>query len=121
MKALAIICVFAASSAATAGTPRPHCAFNSTYEVTSPQTVQEIERAEIANLELIAKDSPGLPVVPFAYQNAEWVRLKSLIRPGDKIVHFQSDPASWRHRAGEMGVALVRSCRVINQIVTLRN
>lgn len=53
--------------------------------------------------------------------HADWERLKSEMKPGDKLVRFASPVESWRNLAGRAGIALVRDGRVIAAMVTLMN
>lgn len=47
--------------------------------------------------------------------------LKSMSRPGDTIVLFVSDKASWENHAGESGYALIRGGCTIKQIIDWRS
>ncbi len=50
-----------------------------------------------------------------------WQKLKSEMRPGDRILRFESSAASWEDLAGRAGIALVRDGEAIDAIVTLMN
>ena len=43
------------------------------------------------------------------------------MRPGDRIVRFESPAASWEDLAGRAGIALVRDGEAIGAIVTMMN
>lgn len=58
---------------------------------------------------------------PSSGLHAEWERLKSEMRPGDKLVRFASPVESWERLAGRAGIALVRDGKVIDAFVTMMN
>jgi len=115
MTKMLFLCLLIMATTAHAGTTRTNCAFGSSYDVSRSYSIQEIERAELAQIEAFVKVSPDIPKLPFGFQNPEWIYLKSIVQPGDKIVYFRWRP---RPQASDAGVALVRACRVIHQIVT---
>ncbi len=65
-------------------------------------------------------DAPELRK-PFGFLNAKWEELKARMRTGDEIWTFRSPPESWQDLAGRAGVALVRSNKMIDAIVTVMN
>ena len=104
------------SSAEAAARTKKICGFDpASYEVSRSYSILEIERSEMAGMEEIVKVLPNVPKVPFGFQNPEWVYLKSIARPGDKIIYFRWRP---RPQPSESGVALVRACRVLHKVVT---
>ena len=79
-------------------------AFGPEAIVEGPKTIATVEREELAN---IAKCSQ-CPETPFGYQYPEWEQFKRLIRPGDCLMFFRSNPCSWAHAFGSEGYVLVR-------------
>ena len=115
MTKMLLLCLLMITTTATAGTTRTNCAFGASYDVSRPYSIQEIERSELAYIEEVVKVLPDVPKLPFGFQNPEWIYLKSIVQPGDRIVYFRWRP---RPRASDSGVALVRACRVMHKIVT---
>jgi hypothetical protein len=82
------------------------------FEISSPLSVEEIERASLAEFAGLAR----VPQVPFGFKNAEWETFKSRMEPGDVIVRARSSAASWAGLAGWRGLLLVRAGLVVEAI-----
>lgn len=122
MKSILCACLLVASATTLANPAAKHCGrFAPTDEVSASMTIAEIERQEMANLPANLKIRPDYPRVPFGFLNDEWKAFKSEARPGDKVVRYSTDQHSWRHLAGEAGIALVRSGCVIRMLPMMRN
>ena len=59
--------------------------------------------------------------MPFGSADANWIKFKSGIQPGDKIYDFASSPESWASLAGRAGYVLVRNGKPVDTFVTLMN
>ena len=79
------------------------------------QWLTAIEQEALAE---IAKCS-HCPQKPFGYQHAEWEQFRHLVRIGDCVVFFRSNPASWQGLFGREGYALVRTGRIVRWLVTV--
>ncbi len=77
-------------------------------------SIAEIERRELESIE----DCSDCPQLPFGYSNERWERFKSLTLPGDCIIFFRTDDASWGAMRGLEGYALVRSSEIVSLIPT---
>ena len=122
MKLLFAACLLTGSSSALSTPPGQHCGkFSSTDQVSSPLTVADIEREEMATLSDKLKMRPDYPRVPFGFIHAEWTAFKSMLRPGDNIVRYSTDYHSWQHLAGETGYALLRSGCIVETFKTFWN
>jgi hypothetical protein len=122
VKLLFAACLVGGSSSALSTPPGQHCGkLLSTDEVSSPLTIAEIEKEEMATLLAKLKMRPDYSRVPFGFINAEWTVFKAMLRPGDKIVRYSTDSQSWQHRAGESGYALIRSGCIVETFKTLWN
>lgn len=84
-------------------------------------TISQIEREDMESRSKLARINPKMPMVPFGLNNGEWEVLKSMYKPGDKIVSFVSDKSSWKHHAGQSGYALVRAGCIVKQIIDWQN
>jgi hypothetical protein len=93
----------------------------STYAISTPMTVLEVEADEMKNLEEVLRIVPDLPRVPFGYGNQEWEKFKAQLQEGDTIVHFRSDRRSWSNLAGEEGYAIMREGCIFRRFTTLIN
>lgn len=107
-------CVKDARTALDAWFPR---AFGAEAEVRGPMSTETVERE---SLERIARCS-HCPQQPFGYQHPEWKQFKSLLRQGDCIVFFRSNPDSWRGLYGSEGYAIIRNGKILRTILTLMN
>lgn len=120
MKCLLCVCLIVLSSFAVASDKRKGCwKFASTYVVSAPLTIAQVERQEMEQNSAWRKVRPQIPNVPFGALNPEWRVLKAMARPGDRVVRYSTDRQSWQDRAGEAGVALVRSGCNIHSFVTM--
>jgi hypothetical protein len=77
-------------------------AFGPEATVQGPKSIETIEREARGE---IAKCS-HCPQKPFGYQHSEWEQFKRVIRAGDCVVFFRSNPASWNGLFGREGYAL---------------
>jgi hypothetical protein len=117
-----VVFMMAISSKTVANTLGKHCGkFSPTVVVSAPQTIAQIEAQDRAGLSAALKVRPDIPKEPFGFANAEWLAFKSMFQPGDKIVRYSTDRHSWKHLAGETGIALIRSGCLISTFVTMRN
>ena len=104
-------CVKEARAALEVDSP---AAFGPEAIVEGPKTIATVEREELAN---IAKCS-HCHQTPFGYQYPEWEQFKRLIRPGDCLMFFRSNPYSWAHAFGSEGYVLVREGRIVEILAT---
>lgn len=119
MKLIIAISLIFASAMSFAATSSKQCdTFLSTDEVSSPLTIDEIEKQAIAEILAWRKDRPEIPNQPFGYAYAGWLRFKSMLQPGDEIVRYDTSKLSWQTRSGHRGFALVRSGCIINRFIT---
>ena len=107
-------CVEDAKAALHAWSPK---AFGPQATVQGPKRPEAIEREVLAE---IAK-CRDCPQKPFGHQHAEWEQFKRLIREGDCLVFFRSNPASWHGLYGIEGYALIKNRTVVRMILTLMN
>jgi hypothetical protein len=112
MVANAGTCVNDAKAALDAWSPK---AFGPEATVKGPMSIETIEREAFSSIARCA----DCPRKPFGYQHAEWEQFKSLIRMGDCIVFFRSNPASWPALYGVEGYALIRGGKVSRTLLTL--
>jgi len=89
-------------------------AFGPEATVEGPKTVEEIEQEALFRI----AECTHCPLRPFGYQYAEWEQFKRLVRPGDCVVFFRSNPASWEGHFGREGYALVRGGRIVRWLLT---
>jgi len=89
-------CVNDARTALEADSPR---AFGPEAVVEGPKTIEAIER-EVGHL------------------YPEWEEFKRIVRPGDCLMFFRSNPHSWKHAFGSEGYVLVREGRVVEILAT---
>ena len=92
-------------------------AFGPAATVQGPRRIETIEREALAE---IAKCS-HCPQKPFGYLHPEWEQFKRLIRAGDCVVFFRSNPESWAGLYGREGYLLLRKGRILRTLVTLLN
>ena len=122
MKFLIATGLLSVSTMSLADTTTKYCdKFSPRDEVSSPLTIDEIERDAMAELQTWRKQIPELPNVLFAYQNSVWLKLKSIHQPGDEIVRYAKDKVAWKGRYSESGIALIRSGCVIHRLVTAQS
>lgn len=122
MRILLLILLVSTCALAEAAPASKSCGtFPSSYSVSSPLTIEEIEKHEMQKLTAMLERREDLPKVPFAFMHGKWLSFKSRLRPGDEIVAFSSGERSWQHLAGEMGYAMMRAGCVIETLVTMRN
>lgn len=122
MKWSLCVCLILLSSYAGANDKHKGCwKFASSYVVSAPLTIAQVERQEMEENLAWLKVTPQIPNVPFGALNPEWRVLKAMARPGDRVVRYSTDKQSWQDRAGEAGVALVRSGCNIHSFVTMVN
>ena len=122
LKLLFAVCLISASSMSTAAAPGTQCdTFSSTDEISTPLTIEEIEREAMAELVEWRKLRPGHPNAVFGYANRWWVSFKSMVQPGDEIIRYSTEPSSWARRSGHKGFALIRSGCIINRFVTVQS
>ncbi|MDK6076533.1 hypothetical protein [Massilia varians] len=95
--------------------------FSSTDEVSSPMTIEEIEKQAMAELVAWREEGLKVPHVLFGHMNAHWLRLKATFQPGDEIVKYSTDKSSWQGRYGERGFALLRSGCIIDKLVAAQS
>ncbi|WP_461785631.1 hypothetical protein [Prosthecobacter sp.] len=81
---------------------------------------KEYTVAELEELNMLPDDG-RVPHVPFGFLNHRWQEFKAQLQPGDKILGFETSPASWRRLAGQKGYRLVRSEKVITELITVMN
>jgi hypothetical protein len=99
-----------------------HCdTFSPTDDVSSPLTIEEIEKQAMADILAWQKEGLDTPNALFGYMNTHWLTLKSMFQPGDEIVKYSSDKLSWQGRRGQRGFALLRSRCIINRLVTAQS
>jgi hypothetical protein len=89
-------------------------AFGAGATVRGPISVLAIERDERTKIAACSH----CPQKPFGYMHAKWEKFKNQIRPGDCIVFFRSDQASWKALAGVEGYVLMRGKKLILEILT---
>jgi len=117
-----ILALSLAPSMASASPQGAPCGtFPPTHVVSAPQTIEQIERQEMAEIAHWRKFREDLPNVPFGFGNAEWVAFKKAVKRGDQIVRCRSSDHSWQHLAGQSGLALVRTGCIVKNMVTLVN
>jgi hypothetical protein len=92
---------------------------SSSDEVSSPLTIDEIEKQARAELSAFRQKIPEHPDAPFGRSNARWVGFKSMYQPGDEIIRYVTDKKSWARRSGHGGFVLLRSGCIINRFITL--
>lgn len=85
---------------------------NNTYKK-QLYTIDEAEKEY-----LIYDKSLGLEPIIFGFINDQWEKLKSNIKPNDKLYKFSSTSTSWVHLAGKEGFYLIRDSQVIYTIIT---
>jgi hypothetical protein len=59
--------------------------------------------------------------IPFGASSEDWKRLKSRLEVGDSLWTYCSPFESFKAHAGRCGIAVVRSGKVVLQLVTLMN
>ena len=59
--------------------------------------------------------------VPFGYNNIQWRNVVKMMEDGDRLYEFRSPDETWKCFDGKEGVALVRSGKIIADIVILLN
>lgn len=74
------------------------------------------ENAEVINMVKIDGYN-----VPFGYNNTQWRNVLKMMEDGDRLYEFRSPDESWKCFDGKEGVALVRSGKIIADIVILLN
>ncbi|WP_409267136.1 hypothetical protein [Massilia sp. BHUDP2] len=122
MKFLIALLMIIGHTVAMAGPLSDRCdTFSSTDEVSSPLTIEEIEKQSIDELSALRKEGLPIPNVPFGYLNAHWLRLKSMVQSGDEIVKYSTSKSSWQGLHGQRGFALLRSGCIINRLVTAQS
>lgn len=122
MKFLVALLMMIGCTVSMAGTVSERCdTFSPTDEVSSPLTIEEIEKQAMADLLAWQQQGLNTPKALFGYMNAHWVTMKSMFQPGDEIVKYSTDKLSWQGRHGERGFALMRSGCIINRLVTAQS
>ena len=122
MKILATLIMMIGCTVSIAGTVSERCdTFSPTDEVSSPLTIEEIEKQAVADLLAWQQQGLNTPNALFGYMNSHWLALKSMFRPGDEIVKYSTDKLSWQGRYGQRGFALKRSGCIINRLVTAQS
>lgn len=122
MKTLLLMGLMFVSSVAAANPADKSCGkFPPDYIISRPLGIDEIERYEMAIISAMRKSMSEIPNAPFGFQNAAWVDFKSRVRPGDKIVSYNTDRRAWQNLAGETGYALMRSGCLIESFMTRQN
>ncbi len=103
MKAVGLLFAFALSSCSLVS---PCERFPSSYEVSDPLTIPEIEARSLEDHK--SYERKDVPSVPFGFINNKWEAFKARIGPGETLVHFKSDAASWQQLHGREGYARVK-------------
>ena len=78
------------------------------FEYTS---VEDIEKKH-----MVLDERLGDKPVAFGFQNSDWLKFKSKMQDGDKIVHYRSAPDTWRNHAGYEATLLVRDGKTVDSI-----
>ena len=104
-------CVKDAQAALEAKSPT---AFGPEAIVEGPKTIASVELEELADIEKCSH----CPQKPFGYQYPDWEQFKRLVRPGDCLMFFRSNPYSWEHAFGSEGYVLVREGRIVEVLAT---
>lgn len=122
MKLIVAILMTIGCTVSVAGTSDDRCdTFSPTDEVSSPLTIEEIEKQAMAELSARRREGLRVPDVLFGHMHAQWLGLKSMFQPGDEIVRYSTDKLSWQGRHGERGFALLRSGCIINRLVSAQS
>lgn len=74
-------------------------------------------RAEVRAAEIKLTDEPN----PFGLRNGEWRDLVSSIQDGDELWQFSSSKERWSRLTGRAGMALVRSGKIVEYLITVMN
>ncbi|MCI0701450.1 MAG: hypothetical protein L0241_10250 [Planctomycetia bacterium] len=77
-------------------------------------TVADVEAAS-----MVSDPELGPEPVPFGFINAQWKALLAQMQPGDELWEFSSSQESWQALAGRAGIALVRTGKVVDSMVTM--
>jgi hypothetical protein len=103
----AVIGVASAPVLAGDATEQVTCDKPSATEYIGPTlTVDEVEAQSLKEI----RESPRSPQIPFGYNNAKWLALKSSLKPGDTLHVFQG--------LGVEGFLAMRGPCVVARIVT---
>jgi hypothetical protein len=86
-----------------------------------PLSVQEVEQRGLDDVRKSAVDDRNIPQVPFGFMNKEWVEMKSKIKPGDRLVAFNTPKEYWDNLAGMKGYALIRGEILVDVLITVVN
>lgn len=122
VKFLVALLMLTGCTVSMASTVSDRCdTFSPTDEVSSPLTIEEIEKQAMADLLAWQKQGLNTPNELFGYMNAHWLTLKSMFQPGDEIVRYSTDKLSWQGLRGQRGFALVRSGCIVNRLVTAQS
>ena len=84
----------------------------------------EFEYTSIEDIEkkhMVLDERLGDKPVAFGFQNSDWLKFKSKMQDGDKIVHYRSAPDTWRHQAGYEATLLVRDGKTVDSILGKMN
>lgn len=122
MRIIPFLLFVVASDVAIAHAPQRSCSkFSSTYIVSAPLKIVEIEKVETERIAAFSAIRDDIPKLPFGFENSKWVEFKAKIKPGDKIVSYSSDRKSWSDLAGQAGYAILRSGCIVEDFVTMQN
>ena len=83
------------------------------FEYTS---VEDIEKKH-----MVLDERLGDKPVAFGFQNSDWLKFKSKMQDGDKIVHYRSAPDTWRNHAGSESIRLVRDGKTVASVFSKMN
>ena len=96
-------------------------AFASEYRQVEHWLTRRRDKGEVEREHLVTDDRLGPEPVPFGWCAGQWYQLLKMMRDGDEIWEYCSDPDSWERLAGQAGIALVRNGRVIRKVITEMN
>jgi hypothetical protein len=117
-RCLLLITVLLTGCATDRPKPLSQC-FQENIIFSEPLTVQEVERRAMADAKQSTRDD--IPQVPFGFLNEQWKKMKAKVKPGDRLVAFDTPQEDWDNLGGMTGYALIRGDLLIDIIVTRMN
>ncbi|MEW8256266.1 MAG: hypothetical protein AB2747_18050 [Candidatus Thiodiazotropha taylori] len=83
------------------------------WSISEPLLVEEIERESLAEIRKENERIKVLPLLPFGYQNEQWIGFKKHMLKGERLYYISTPESYWKKLRGTAGYAILREGKVV--------
>jgi hypothetical protein len=91
------------------------------WAISEPLLAEDIEQKSLKEIEKERKRNKDIPLLPFGFQNEQWLGFKKLMIKGERLYYISAPESDWKQLRGTAGYAIIREEKVVYYFRTMVN